>query len=284
MAWNQNPTGVLRKLMLTKPDYYELTPVSDTARDAQDRGEKVDHAAAAAQHAEMVAALDENGVDIIWFDLDPNLHWQIYARDWGCMTGAGALVGRFRYLERKGEELVAEKVFKTHNIPIYGKVTKGAFEGGDCWYVDDHTLCVGCGNRSTNTGIDEAAEILKPLGIEVIPVEFHSKWNHLDMIFSVIAPKLAVTCSDALPEYFMGFLKGRGFEVLDFPARVAKGTTFLNLLPLGNDRILSLKQNVEVNAAMRAAGLTVVDPDLGQFLMGGGGPHCLTFEIERDPA
>jgi hypothetical protein len=58
MAWCQNPTGVLRKIMLTKPDYYELTPVSDTARDAQDKGFKVDHAVAKAEHAEMVAALE----------------------------------------------------------------------------------------------------------------------------------------------------------------------------------------------------------------------------------
>jgi N-dimethylarginine dimethylaminohydrolase len=284
MAWCQNPTGVLRKIMLTKPDYYELTPVSDTARDAQDKGFKVDHAVAKAEHAEMVAALEENGIAIIWQELNPNLNWQIYARDWGVMTGAGALVGRFRYYERKGEEIHAEKVLKENGIPVIGHVTMGAFEGGDCWYVDDHTLCVGCGNRSTNSGVEQAAELLKPYGIEVILVEFHSKWNHLDMIFSVIAPKLAVTCSEALPPYFMGFLKGRGYEVLDFPASVARGTTFLNLLPLGNNKVLSLKQNVEVNKAMRAAGLEVVDPSLGQFLMGGGGPHCLTFEIERDPA
>lgn len=282
MTWCQNSTGRLRKVMLCRPDYYELTPVSDTARDAQDRGEKVDPVVAAREHDELVAALRENDVEIIWTEPDPRLHWQVYARDFGVMTKAGALIGRFRYYERKGEEIPAEKALREHGVPIYGHITRGAFEGGDCWYIDEHTLAVGCGNRSTNSGIEQAAELLKPLGIEVITVEFHSKWNHLDMIFSVVGPKIAVACPEALPEFFLGFLKGRGYEVLTFPASLVKGTTFLNLLPLGRGRVLSLSQNVEVNRALRAAGLTVVDPSLSQFLLGGGGPHCLTFEVERD--
>jgi len=38
-----------------------------------------------------------------------------------------------------------------------------------------------------------------------------------------------------------------------------------------------------VNAALKAEGLKVVAPSLAQFLMGGGGPHCLTHELIRDP-
>lgn len=281
-SWNHNSTGTLRSVLICKPTYYELVPVSDTARDAQDRGEKVDHDAAQAQHDEMVAMLKEEGIDVFYVKPDPTRHWAIYARDWGLMTKHGALIGRFRYLERKGEEIQAEEALREYGVPIIGHITKGAFEGGDLWYIDEHTLACGCGNRSTNSGIDQAAEILKQYDIECITVEFHSKWNHLDMIFSVVADKLAVGCSYALPQYFLGFLKGKGYTFIDFPPEVAKGTTFLNLLPLGKDRVLSLKQNKVVNAALEAHGLKVLKPDLGQFLMGGGGPHCLTHELIRD--
>ena len=35
-------------------------------------------------------------------------------------------------------------------------------------------------------------------------------------------------------------------------------------------------------AALRAEGLTVLDPALSLFTAGGGGPHCLTCPLLRD--
>jgi N-dimethylarginine dimethylaminohydrolase len=32
---------------------------------------------------------------------------------------------------------------------------------------------------------------------------------------------------------------------------------------------------------MRSPGIKVYDPDLTKFVDRGGGPHCLTFELER---
>jgi len=162
--WNCNSTGTLRSVLVCKPTHYELVPVSDTARDAQDRGETVNHEVAQAEHDEMVAMLKDEGIDCVYIKPDPTRHWAVYAR----MTKDGALIGRFRYLERKGEEVQAEEALREYGVPIIGHITKGAFEGGDCWYIDEHTLAVGCGNRSTNSGIDEAAEILAKHDIEVI--------------------------------------------------------------------------------------------------------------------
>ena len=57
---------------------------------------------------------------------------------------------------------------------------------------------------------------------------------------------------------------------------------FLNLLCLGNARMLSFKTNTYVNQILKSLGLTVHDPDLTEFVDYGQGPHCLTFELERD--
>ncbi|HHY95610.1 MAG TPA: hypothetical protein GX513_11475 [Firmicutes bacterium] len=37
-----------------------------------------------------------------------------------------------------------------------------------------------------------------------------------------------------------------------------------------------------MNEQLRAMGFQVYDPPLREFTKMGGGPHCLTFEIERD--
>ena len=54
-----------------------------------------------------------------------------------------------------------------------GRVTAGVFEGRDCYYLDNETLAVGIGNRSTPLGVERASEILTPHGINVIGIELH---------------------------------------------------------------------------------------------------------------
>jgi len=54
-----------------------------------------------------------------------------------------------------------------------------------------------------------------------------------------------------------------------------------NILSLGGDRVISAQGSQDLNAALRAEGLTVLDPALSLFTAGGGGPHCLTCPLSR---
>ncbi|MEW6230432.1 MAG: arginine deiminase family protein, partial [Bacillota bacterium] len=175
----------------------------------------------------------------------------------------------------------AVEVLSRYGYPMVGRIRKGAVEGGDCWLLDEQTLVIGSGNRSTLRGIEEAGEIMKPFGVEVIPVEFLAKWNHLDMIFSVVSERLALVSKDGCPEPFLKLLADRGWKTIQLPLEdVLK--TGCNVLSLGDDRVLSFEENVNVNGRLRALGFEVLDPPLREFTKMGGGPHCLTFELERD--
>ena len=276
-----NSVGVLKKVLLGKPEHWEVIPVSDIARNAQDYGVEVSRERAIEQHKEFTQAFQENGVEVEWVETNEKQPWQSVARDWGIMTKAGALIGRFRYFERKGEEVNALKYFKDNNIPIIGQIEKGAFEGGDCWFIDDHTLAVGVGNRTTHTGVAEASKILMKYDIEVLPVEFHAKWNHLDMIFTLLNEELAIGTSAALPEYFLGFLRGKGIDFVDFPGNEVIGKCYLNLMPLGHNRVMSFQGN-KINEQLRSLGLKVIEPCITQFTQAGAGPHCMCHELSRE--
>ena len=279
MSYVENSIGVLKKVVLCKPENYKIIPVSDTAREADPN--KVDLDAAFEQHAEFTKAFEDNGVEVMWIEPHEEQPWQTVTRDWGLMVEEGALIGRFRYYERKGEERNAIKFFEDNDIPIIGQINRGAFEGGDCWFLDENTLAVGIGNRSTHAGVEQAAEILGKYDIEVIPVEFHAKWNHLDMIFTLLNEEVAIGTSDALPDYFLGILKGKGIEFVDFPGEEVAGTCYLNLLPLGNKKIMSFKGN-KINKDLEALGFEVITPNIEQFTQAGAGPHCMSHEIERE--
>jgi arginine deiminase len=55
-----------------------------------------------------------------------------------------------------------------------------------------------------------------------------------------------------------------------------------NILSLGGGRVISARESATLNAALRAEGLTVLDPALSLFTAGGGGPHCLTCPLQRE--
>ena len=196
-------------------------------------------------------------------------------------TPHGVLIGRFRYLERKGEEIYAKRTHEELGETLLpNQITRGSMEGGDCYWLDERTLVIGNGNRSTYAGFENARESLAEHGIRVFVIEFLSKWNHLDIIFQPVADKLAVVCEDAIPEYFIGMLEGLGWELIRVPGEYALKTE-INMLAIGSDRVVSFRGN-RLNEKLRAHGLTVFDPEFSMFAMGGGGPHCFSFELERE--
>ena len=281
-TWRQyNSHGRLRKLLLCSPDYYEELPISEIAHISMDSGDKVDLALAKRMHAELAACLEGAGIELEWERPHPEHHWQVYTRDFGVNTPAGPLVGKYKYEQRWGDEEFAIEVFERLGVETVGRVSQGAVEGGDSWMLDEATLVIGSGNRSTLRGIEDAAAIMEPLGVEVVPVEFLAKWNHLDMIFSVVAEKLCLYSPDGLPGGYEKLLMDRGWRMLEVPLEEVMNTG-CNVLSLGDGKVLSFEENPVVNEMLKAEGFEILAPPLREFTKMGGGPHCLTFELQRD--
>jgi N-dimethylarginine dimethylaminohydrolase len=277
-----NSTGRLKRVLLGKPTYHNILPLNEPARALQDAGGKPDRARALKEHAEFEDVFVQLGIEVNWVNVIPGLPWQSATRDFGVNTPDGILVGRFRYAERKGEEVMAKDSLEKLGETILPKqITSGALEGGDCFWLDDNTLVIGNGNRSTYSGFENAREILAEYGKRVFVVQFLARWNHLDIIFQPVADKLAVVCEDAVPDYFIGFLDALGWELIKVPGEYAFKAE-INMLALGDDRVLSFRGN-RINEILKARGLEVFDPAFSSFTAQGGSVHCLSFELEREP-
>jgi N-dimethylarginine dimethylaminohydrolase len=276
-----NSHGRLRKVLLCPPDYYHELEISEIAHRTVQGGEGVDLARAKEMHRGLTETFDAAGVQVEWEEPHANHVWQVYTRDFGVNTPAGVLIGKYRYEPRWGDEEFAIEALERVGATIVGRVQKGAVEGGDCWLLDESTLVIGSGNRSTLEGIVNATEILKPHGIDVVPVEFDPQWNHLDMIFAVVAEKLAIYSPDGVPESYVRFLRDRGWRLIAVP-RDQVMRTGCNVFALGDGRVVSFAENEAVSAMLEAEGFEVLTPPLREFTKMGGGPHCLTFEVQRD--
>lgn len=282
-AFVSNEYNKLESVLLCRPDHFELQPINEIASEFIRRGQLPDPERVQREHRDFAAAIEGAGVEVVWVEPRPNLPYQVFTRDIGVMTREGALLGRFFRTVRHGEEKEAATILEGHG-PIWRTLKKEegvAFEGGDFMYLDEKTVALGIGARTTQAGADRVGAAMAEIGVEVIPVAFDPQYLHIDMIFNVVSEGVAVVCLEALPDEFVKVVRKRGFELIEEPP---EGVFSLNcnLLALDEGRVLSTTSNKNVNSQLRALGIEVVEVDLRDLLKGGGGPHCMSFPIRRE--
>src|SRR5213076_1606491 len=158
-----------------------------------------------------------------------------------------------------------------------GAIRGAAFEGGDFVALDCGRAAVGLGARTEAGALSELRALLGPT-VELIGVPFEARYLHLDLIFNVIAERLALACSGALPPTFLDRLERDGFRLLE----VSEAEVFhhgCNVLAVGDGRIISHTGNARVNDLLRAEGLEITAVEVSELAKSGGGPRCLTLPI-----
>lgn len=77
----------------------------------------------------MMSAYESAGVEVQTHVPDPELPYQVYARDSSVMTPYGAIITHMSQHWRRGENFRAIETYQGLGIPIYDFVTAGTFEG-----------------------------------------------------------------------------------------------------------------------------------------------------------
>lgn len=285
LAWGvDSEYGVLRDVLLCRPDHFEWLPTSSLSKATLRKGLKLDHNLALRQYEELVHAYESAGVVCHFLEPDPALPYQVYTRDSSFMTPYGAVVTQMAQWWRRGEYAAVIHFYQGHGIPIYKMVTAGSFEGGDFDMIEPQAVLIGyCGERTQEVAARQVAGWFEAEGWDVRLDPIAEHYVHIDLMVCMIAPKLAAVCLETTDEATVAWLRGKGIELIPVSYRdtMALGC---NVVSLGNDRVLSTAHSTELNARLRAHGIEVYDPDVTMFTLGGGGVHCLCQPIRRDPA
>ena len=272
-------TGRLTDVLVCPPDHYRWLPTNSIARQTLAAGGQADLQGVQAQHRELVAALEEAGARVQAIPPEPHLPYMAYTRDSVVVTHRGPVLCQLERPQRRGEYA---PLIDWHGGEFWRKSSAGTLEGGDVQIIRPGLAVIGAsGGRTDLAGAEQLAAWLRAEGWEVRVEPFAEHFLHLDVLFCLAAPGLALACREVLDPAFLAWVEARGIRCLDVTYREAMALG-CNILSVGDGRVISARESTRLNALLRAEGLRVLDPALSLFTAGGGGPHCLTCPLRRE--
>lgn len=202
--------------------------------------------------------------------------------------------------------------YGTENDERYSSV-----EGGDIIVLNKESIAVGCSERTSTEAIARMASNLFRRGsvkrVYEVLVPPKREYMHLDTVFTIVAPQRIC----AHKRSFMESPQTRLYEVADNDKGYklhTEGRTFMDVLRdefgsltiievAGGDKyyadreqrtdganvftiapgvVVGYDRNQRTNAALRDAGVEVLDFDGSELVRGLGGARCMTMPIERE--
>jgi N-dimethylarginine dimethylaminohydrolase len=276
----QSMTGELRRVLVRAPRAEELHGWQACGWRAEP-----DAAGIAQEHEAFCTLLEDGGAEVVYAESaakgNPDA---IYTYDPALVGDEGALLLHpGKYIRRPEVDAMGED-FERAGVPVAGRLDDPAWaEGGDCCWLDEHTLLAGCGYRTNEAGIARLRELLP--GVEVIAYDL-PHWHgrdevmHLMSLISPLAPDLTVVYEPLLPTRLAQLLEERGVELVPVPDDEF-GSMGSNVLALAPRVALAVEGNPRTRERMERAGVEVLTYRGEELSKGDGGPTCLTRPLLR---
>jgi dimethylargininase len=244
-----------------------------------------DPAAAAAEHEELRALLEDAGAEVIVVGGEAGNPDAIYAYDPLLVGDQGAVLLRPGKDGRLREPAALAADLELVGVPVAARIeAPGTIDGGDTLWLDRDTLLVGRGYRTNAAGVDQLAAAFPDA--EVLSYDL-PHWNgrgevmHLMSLISPLADDLALVYPRLAPVRLLELLGERGIETVEVPDEEFE-TMGPNVLALGPRRALALEGNDETRRRLETAGVEVLTYRGDEISRkGDGGPTCLTRPILR---
>ena len=242
---------------------------------------------AAKEHAALVEALESRGVTVHQVEhAREGLAESLFVRDVAFAIGGGVVVGGMVEETRHGEERRLTERVVDLGMPVYHSVHgPGGFEAGNMVWIDEETVAIGRSRTTNAEGIRQVRTVLETFGVEIVEVPIFGSTEstgqtHLALVFTVVAPDLALVYPEAVPPEFLEFLEDRGFDVVDVPMREQRNRATSTVV-VEPGTVLVPGGNHTVREALDDRGLTVVECNIREIQKTGGGLKGLVLPLER---
>jgi len=273
----------LTDVMVSAPAHLELVACNAVAEQSQRNGLSCSVDVAGLQHGKLVETLKSRGVRCHFVPPVEGLPDLSFSRDATAMTPWGLLGLRPAVEHRIPEVEHVLEAARGWGVPLLGTLDEGRVEGGDVCVLRPGIVIIGySGERTDERGAKALARLFEARGWKAILYGFDPHFLHLDTQFTIVDRNRAVACVDRLKSDFLHRLEALGINLVPVTYDEVQNLG-ANLFCLGDGRLISSADNKRVNKALEGLGYRVAAVDIDQFTRCGGGIHCLTMPLAREP-
>ncbi len=223
------------------------------------------------QHREYVHLLEESGIKVEKLPTLESYPDSIFIQDTALVgeKSKTAVMCRFGVAERRGEEDSIEEYFVEEGYEVKRIDPPGTLEGGDILVTDQDKIFVGVSERTNKDGIDQLSEHFPHIEFVKIPV---SEVFHLLSGVNFIGNSTLAICPDIVDtDHF------EGFDLVKMK-KDEQDTKYknkpINMLYVGNGKILLPEAYKKTGKILEGAGYTVVKVNISEFWKGDAGMTC----------
>ena len=198
-AWGvDSEHGRLLDVLVCPPTTSAGCRPARSPRATLESGRRFDGDLARRQHAAMVAAYEEAGVESISCSPTRRCRTRCSHATRALMTTGGAVITQLHQWWRRGEYAAAIRFYQENEIPIRAMITAGALEGGDVMILEPGCAVIGAGEaRTQEHAARQLAGWLAEDGWEVRVEPIPERFVHIDVLLAVLAERLAAVCADS---------------------------------------------------------------------------------------
>ncbi len=239
----------------------------------------------AQQHAAFVELLERLGCGVVSLPPVDDMPDAIFTYDPCFVVADGFIEFQGGKAIRAGEPPLLSSELQDLGIPLIGRLTgKATADGGDMFWLDDHTLAVGRSYRTNDAAIAQIRAMLEPqVTIEAfdLPHDMGPEYClHLMSVVSPIRKDLAVVSERLAPIRLLEALRARGVELLALPDD-DYATLGCNVLTIRPGVVVIASGNDATVESLRNHGVDVHVYEASEITKGEGGPTCLTRPLLR---
>lgn len=243
-------------------------------------------AAAIKASNELVEALSLAGARVEKVPAVDGLPDLVFPANAAVVLDGKALLARFRYPERQGEEAVFRSSFallkarglidEIVSLPD-GVLQEGA--GDAIWDSDRGFFWAGYGQRSSE---DSVTAIERAFGKKAVPLKLASeRFYHLDTCFCPLAGGKVLYYPPAFTPVALRSIHAH-IEPKDRIEATAKDANAFCVNAVSIDRhIIMAKAPRALRARLERLGYSLSEVDLAPFILSGGGAYCMTLRLDR---
>ena len=235
------------------------------------------------------AALKRTGARVHMMDGAPGLPDMVFPANSAVVLNGRALIARFRYHERQGEERhFVDEFARLKDLGAFKEVAqqpKGIWQegAGDCiWDASRQMFWVGFGPRSSYELLASLKDFFgEPMkGLELVSGRFY----HLDTCFAALSGGEIFYYPPAFSKLSLTVIRDHVPAHLRIEASDEDAARFaVNAVNVGREIVMA-EPTARLTDELKERGYSVSPVHLRPFIMSGGGAYCMTLRLDLKTA